>query len=629
MATAAGEGLARDPDDGHLAAVWQNGNSNMVVDDQAFRTTGELEFLHARGQREIHGVRRHLFHVMLVRLSLAYLDHTTVKIRRFIEFIFLTFSVLCLMALVYGQVVIPSPPNNCLNHIKQTWPRRGVVRVEVVKSWEAYHDYMELIEKKRVDSTHFALKDVFIHGPRALPEELKRISRLYESFKKKDEPEETDWLDEALEYFLDPIKPASVEKFNPGKSMVDFLFEIESEREEERLAADMSSKSPFVYIVEYALHHGLLRLPVELRNYYNIPVMLVQLSVTDEKQCLYKYRRQGLTKFFMGYDEILMSSVKALAENESEKGYLHDMIKDEHYHFVSFTQSKFIYLTALLVMLLFTFAISMLLRFSHHQIFLFIVDLLRMFEQNQPLVFPIAPLLTVILALVGMEAIMSEIFNDTSTAFYVILLVWLADQYDAICCHSLIGRKHWLRFFYIYHYAFYLYHYRNNGQYTGWALITSGAFIAHSMIYFFHHYELPEILYQEELRVLIERLTRQGDELAQIGRTTDYSEVHESNNPPVHRSIVISPTVSEETRARILEGARRLRMTVLSTDDRIEFQIREPTRIHPSAASAERTAEEIVRRAISEALSDSRILSESPISNNAGGNEENLQSEPT
>lgn len=40
---------------------------------------------------------------------------------------------------------------------------------------------------------------------------------------------------------------------------------------------------------------------------------------------------------------------------------------------------------------------------------------------------------------------MSEVFNDTSTAFYVILLVWVADQYDAICCHSPISKRHWLR----------------------------------------------------------------------------------------------------------------------------------------------------------------------------------------
>lgn len=45
-----------------------------------------------------------------------------------------------------------------------------------------------------------------------------------------------------------------------------------------------------------------------------------------------------------------------------------------------------------------------------------------------------------------MEAIMSEFFNDTTTAFYIILIVWIADQYDAICCHTPLTKKHWLRF---------------------------------------------------------------------------------------------------------------------------------------------------------------------------------------
>lgn len=44
-----------------------------------------------------------------------------------------------------------------------------------------------------------------------------------------------------------------------------------------------------------------------------------------------------------------------------------------------------------------------------------------------------------------MEAIMSEFFNDTTTAFYIILIVWLADQYDAICCHTNTSKRHWLR----------------------------------------------------------------------------------------------------------------------------------------------------------------------------------------
>jgi hypothetical protein len=45
----------------------------------------------------------------------------------------------------------------------------------------------------------------------------------------------------------------------------------------------------------------------------------------------------------------------------------------------------------------------------------------------------------------GMEAIMSEFFNDTSTAFYVILIVWIADQYDSICSHTNITKTHWVR----------------------------------------------------------------------------------------------------------------------------------------------------------------------------------------
>lgn len=45
----------------------------------------------------------------------------------------------------------------------------------------------------------------------------------------------------------------------------------------------------------------------------------------------------------------------------------------------------------------------------------------------------------------GMEAIMSEFFNDTTTAFYIILIVWIADQFDAICCHTSITKRHWLR----------------------------------------------------------------------------------------------------------------------------------------------------------------------------------------
>lgn len=126
-----------------------------------------------------------------------------------------------------------------------------------------------------------------------------------------------------------------------------------------------------------------------------------------------------------------------------------------------------------------------------------------MIELNVSMAFPAAPLLTVILALIGMEAIMSEFFNDATTAFYIILVVWVADQFDAVCCHSIISKRHWLRFFFLYHFAFYAYHYRFNGQYSGLALVCSWLFIQHSMIYFFHHYELPTILQQAQIQQIL------------------------------------------------------------------------------------------------------------------------------
>uniref|UniRef100_A0A914RCU1 Membralin n=1 Tax=Panagrolaimus davidi TaxID=227884 RepID=A0A914RCU1_9BILA len=383
-----------------------------------------------------------------------------------------------------------------------------------------------------------------------------------------------DAFDVLFDIFIDPARTSSVDKLAPEKSMIDLIYDLEENEQDETDGNSNNIHGPFLYIVEYSLHHGLLRLPVDLRNYYNIPVMLVQLSADDPNQCLAPYRNQGFNKLFMGYDDILMNSVKSLSENYTEKGYLYDLIKNEHYHFVSYAPNKLVYLTALFVMLIFTFAISMLLRFSHHQIFLFIVDLLHMFELNQPLVFPIAPLLTVLLALVGMEAIMSEVFIDTTTAFYVILLVWIADQYDAICCHSQIGRKHWLKFFYLYHYTFYAYHYRYSGQYTGAALITSAAFVIHSMIFFFHHYELPLILYSNDFQQLIRQLRQQGNEFRQLGRNEPTTG--ESNSTTqigeINRGLLISRNIPEPLRTDILREAERMNVRVLNAQPESNFE---------------------------------------------------------
>ncbi|GAB0093610.1 uncharacterized protein DMENIID0001_087750 [Sergentomyia squamirostris] len=177
-----------------------------------------------------------------------------------------------------------------------------------------------------------------------------------------------------------------------------------------------------------------------------------------------------------------------------------------------------------------------------------------MLEFNVTVRFPAAPLLTVILALVGMEAIMSEFFNDTTTAFYIILIVWMADQYDAICCHTSLTKRHWLRFFYLYQFSFYAYHYRFNGQYSSLALITSWLFIQHSMVYFFHHYELPVIIHQAQLQQLLMRTRHQNAQNGQQGAAgvnvapgVVNGTVQGTNNAP--RATAAEPRRAPEPRA--------------------------------------------------------------------------------
>ncbi|KAI6196573.1 hypothetical protein M3Y94_01125600 [Aphelenchoides besseyi] len=410
------------------------------------------EFNHAHGapnpgapNHRVGAVRDRLFHAMVVKIAVSYSSFVPYKWRRLIEFSVLLIALSMLGTLIYVHYVYSRYPGTCLNDIKERWPRKGVLRVEVISNLKQFEaQFYEGVN----GTTKFTLRDILMHGPKAIPEEARSgsiLSTINFDFANNDD---IDLSDNDLVEINPTIQPV------------------------------------FTYVVEYSLYHGLLKLPAHLRRDYKIEQMLYRIDGENDF-CLLSWSTRFFTRYLIGVDDVIMSSLKALAENDTEKGFLRDLLTGEHYHFVTTSVSKVSYLSAMLIMLLFTFAVSMLLRFSHHQIFLFILDLLQMFELNEPLVFPIAPLLTVILALVGIEAIMSEVFNDTSTAFYIILLVWMADQYDAICCRSAVSRRHWLRFFYLYHWAFYVYNYKYSGQYNVFALLTSSMFILHAMIFFF------------------------------------------------------------------------------------------------------------------------------------------------
>ncbi|XP_070564419.1 membralin-like [Ptychodera flava] len=455
--------------------------------------------------QQLLNVRDRLFHALFFKISITYARAFPTNIRRLFEFLVLVKALTVLFVLGYIHCAFSRTPINCLAHVQEVWPRDGILRVEIVRNISKPHDVQVTDVPQDIASTETQFEEYT---------NLSIYSEDYFNYRNKNlksGKEDVGILfnNESLSYLV-PEKPQ--------KNMQPFR-ETVSEFEMFTRAVWPSDE----YVMEYSLEYGFLRLSPQTRERLGIPVMVVQLDPLKD-ECFGDTLSRFLLEEFLGYDDILMSSVKSLAEHEDNKGYLRNVISGEHYRFVSMWMARSSYIAAAFIMFVFTISISMLLRYSHHQIFVFIVDLLQMLEMNVTIAFPAAPLLTVILALVGMEAIMSEFFNDTTTAFYIILIVWIADQYDAICCHTTTSKRHWLRFFYLYHFAFYAYHYRFNGQYSGLALVTSWLFIQHSMIYFFHHYELPAILQQARIQILLQRNQHGGIHTAGINVDFDLDD---------------------------------------------------------------------------------------------------------
>ncbi|KAM6463948.1 membralin isoform 2-T2 [Liasis olivaceus] len=445
-------------------------------------------------QNPLINVRDRLFHALFFKMAVTYARLFPPSFRRIFEFFILLKALFVLFILAYIHITFSRSPINCLEHVRDKWPRDGILRVEIQRNSSRNPVFLQFCESERFPG-------------------LVVEATVGEEEEEEDEEEMTVEMFEnsSIKFDLD-IEPKI---FHKASRLSNAHILAPNESQEFSFSSEPTSKvwPQEEYIVEYSFEYGFLRLSQSTRQRLSIPVMVVTLDPTRD-QCFGDRFSRLLLDEFLGYDDILMSSVKALAENEENKGFLRNVVSGEHYRFISMWMARTSYVAAFVIMVIFTLSVSMLLRYSHHQIFVFIVDLLQMLEMNMTIAFPAAPLLTVILALVGMEAIMSEFFNDTTTAFYIILIVWLADQYDAICCHTNTSKRHWLRFFYLYHFAFYAYHYRFNGQYSSLALVTSWLFIQHSMIYFFHHYELPAILQQIRIQEMLLQNQQVGTQTA-------------------------------------------------------------------------------------------------------------------
>lgn len=73
--------------------------------------------------------------------------------------------------------------------------------------------------------------------------------------------------------------------------------------------------------MEFSLEYGFLRLNPATRTRLKIPVEIVFLDPTKD-ECFGDSFSRMILEEFLGYDDLLLSSIKPLAEKEDNKGYL-------------------------------------------------------------------------------------------------------------------------------------------------------------------------------------------------------------------------------------------------------------------------------------------------------------------
>ncbi|GFY67699.1 membralin [Trichonephila inaurata madagascariensis] len=468
-------------------------------------------------------LRDRLFQVLFERVTLAYAATFPEKVRKYIERTILILAVISLSILIYTHLTFVRTPVTCLEKEARSWSREGVLRIEISLDESTSKPFNISKFYNHSLAGHFST----IQKERKRFMEQLKLKKAGQRFVLKPPIEE-----KKGSKVSDPVFINRTWHFKDSVSDPDCFSPITTTLSDTEMIGHQDLIFTQVwhhekYILEYSLEYGFLRLSPSARQNTSVRVHTIVLNPFTDK-CFGNQFSRSLLKYVLGYGDLLMGSLRYLVDKDESKGYVRNVVTGDQYRFIDKNTTWTAYLSAGFFMVVFTMAVSMLLRYSHHQIFLFVVELLNIYETNI-ICFPAAPLLTVVLALVGMEAIMSEFFNDSVTAFYIILIVWMADQYDSICCRTTVSRKHWLKMFYLYHFGFYSYHYRFNGQYSFLALVTSWLFIQHSMLFFFHRYELPTIWLANEELEYDSDASYNGDNytLASDGSLIDEDEIYD------------------------------------------------------------------------------------------------------
>lgn len=99
-------------------------------------------------QNPLFNVRDRLFHALFFKAALAYARTFPKPVRRFIEFMILLKALIAFFILAYIHVAFSRSPTTCLEHVRDQWPRDGILRVEIIKNADQNYDIEQSYAKE-------------------------------------------------------------------------------------------------------------------------------------------------------------------------------------------------------------------------------------------------------------------------------------------------------------------------------------------------------------------------------------------------------------------------------------------------------------------------------------------------
>nr|CAD7263443.1 unnamed protein product [Timema shepardi] len=357
-------------------------------------------------QNPLINVRDRLFHALFFKASLTYARTFPRPVRRVLEFVVLLKAIAAFFVLAYIHVVFSRTPTNCLEHIKDDWPRDGILRVEILRngaedySIEKSYAKEEKLKHENVADLSSAQSHDLVRSSDILVNQHtlhqfddmtfgNRFVNIEPSSVDEVTTEDGSNGDFEMEFGnssleaghiltteLDtevntlgvnlPVASTVWDGSTPEPDQVRLLSHLmfsqhplpqgpgivavpdaeedialnsnvtvqgDSILEEDKIIAPLKESVSEVeklvravwpedeYIVEYSLEYGFLRLSPGTRQRLNIPVKIVTLDPTKDI-CFGDTFSRFILDEFLGYDDLLMASIKTLAEQEDNKGYL-------------------------------------------------------------------------------------------------------------------------------------------------------------------------------------------------------------------------------------------------------------------------------------------------------------------